>query len=206
MQTRIRRAGGDALLSRKRKLPLVTVLVCLVVSCSPKGRSGMDSSPGPTSSPADSPVVQLSPDTLSTAMPSPSPARKLFKTGEAVPAGYLGYKVYSSWFSDHLSGEKPSPANYLYVDLSIVNTDSKDRTIVPLKLIDEKGREYSPSPKAWKSEKSVGQFGSLGPGTSKRGVVIFEVPKDYRYTLVIQGFNATEMIKIELTPASAPAH
>ena len=164
----------------------------------------MDSSSNPT--PANSPVIQLSPDT-STAVTRPSPARKIFKTGEAVPAGYLGYKVYSSWFSDRLSDHeaKPSPpANYLYIDLSIVNTDNKDRAIGPVKLIDDKGREYSPSPKAWKTEKSVGQIGSLGPGTSKRGVVIFEVPKDRGYMLEIQGFTATEIIKIELTPASAP--
>jgi hypothetical protein len=187
-------------------LPLLTVLV-FAVSCSPKRQAGLNASPSPSSSPANSPVVQLSPDTSSTTMPSPSPARKIFKTGEAVPAGYLGYKVYGSWFSDHLSDQeaKMSPAaNYLYVDLSIVNTDKKDRAIGPFKLIDDKGKEYSPSEKARRMEKSVGQIQTLGPSASKRGYLIFEGPKERRYMLEIQGFTASEIIKIELTPASAP--
>lgn len=201
---------GDTRLERncgKRSLAAFLLLTASIgSSCSPKGQEALTSSPSPTNSPGPAPVVQLSPDRSATAVPSPLPNRKLFKTGEAVPAGYLGYKVFRSWFTDHLSGEstaKQSPAvNYLFVDLSIVNTDKKERSPAALKLVDEKGREYPLSAKASTVDQNVGQIARLGPSVSKRVSAIFEVPKGHEYRLKLQGFSAEEELLIQLSPAA----
>jgi hypothetical protein len=144
----------------------------------------------------------------SEATPAPSPDRKIFRTGEAVPAGYLGYKVYGSWFTDHLStqsGAGKSPTSYLYVDLSVVNTDKKERPVDLLKLIDENGKEYVLSEKASAVEQSLGRIGKLAPSMSKRAFAIFEVPSGHQYQLKIPGFSAADEVTIELTPTTAPA-
>ena len=196
---RIERRQGNELLAG-----CLMLAASLSLSCGHNGQGALNPSPSAGSSPTGSPVVQLSPDTPGTAAPVASPARKVFKTGEAVPAGYLGYKVYGSWFSDHLTGQdsaKHSSAdNYLYVDLSVVNTDKKERSVGLLKLMDEKGKEYSLSEKASTAEQSVGQIGKLGPSMSKRAFAIFEVPRGHEYRLKLQGFSAGDEVTIELAP------
>lgn len=178
--------------SKRRKRLLAAFLILttsILLSCSRKGQDAL--TPAVTSPGA-----------------APPAARKLFKTGEAVPAGYLGYKVYGSWFTDHLStqgGAGKSPASYLYVDLGVVNTDKKERPVGPLKLIDEAGRESDLSEKAATAEQSLGQIGKLAPSMSKRAFAIFEVPSGHQYQLKIQGFSAADEVTIELTPTTAPA-
>jgi hypothetical protein len=176
-------------------------------SCGRKEGVASNSTPVASGPQAASPV-STSATSPAPALPASSP-KQIFKTGEVVPAGYIGYKVYSSWFSDHLSAntsEKQSTAgSYLYIDLSIVNTDKKERAVGPFKLIDEKGKEYSPSEKASTAEQSVGQIGKLSPSVSKRAFVIFEAPKGPEYKLKIQGFSVGDQVMIELSPkAGAP--
>lgn len=162
-----------------------------------------------TEIPGGSPAVQVSPATSSAGDATAAPERKLFKTGEVVPAGYLGYKVYRSWFNDHLSNQdrnKSSVRSYLFVDLSVVNTDKKERAASPLTLIDEEGKESSVSEKAAGLEQSVMQIGKLAPGVSKRALAIFEVSNGHQYKLKIRGFTDQDAVLIELLPSStAPA-
>ena len=191
-------------------LARVTALMLLaagLLSCGHKQQVGADPTSAASSPQAASPV-STSPTGPTPAMPASAP-RQVFKTGEVVPAGYIGYKVYSSWFSDHLSAnpsEKQANAGtYFFVDLSVVNTDRKERTIGPFKLIDEKGKEYSLSEKASTAEQSVGRIGKLSPSVSKRAFVIFEAPKGHEYKLRIQGFSVGDQVMIELSPkAGAP--
>jgi hypothetical protein len=178
-----------------------------LLSCGHKQQVAADPTPAASSPQAASPV-STSPTGPTPAMPASAP-RQVFKTGEVVPAGYIGYKVYNSWFSDHLSAnpsEKQSTAGtYLYVDLSVVNTDKKERAIGPFRLIDEKGKEYGLSEKASTAEQSVGLIGKLSPSVSKRAFAIFEAPKGHEYKLKIQGFSVGDQVTIELSPkASAP--
>ena len=197
-RVRVERKLGNELLAG-----CLILAALLSLSCSRNSHGALNSSPSVGSSPTGSPVVQPAPDTPGTA-PVASPARKVFKTGEAVPAGYLGYKVYGSWFSDHLpdqdSAKHSSAGDYLYVDLSVVNTDKKERPVGVLKLMDEKGKEYSLSEKASTAEQSVGQIGKLGPSMSKRAFAIFEVPRGHQYRLKLQGFSAGDEVTIELAP------
>ena len=165
----------------------LVVLLCLgLSSCGEKG--GNTSSSGASS-----------PQTVSAdAGAPPEPARTEFKTGDAVPAGYLGYKVFASWFSAEGAGGD------LYVDLAIVNTDKKERTIAILKLIDETGKEYALSKKSPAQGESVLMIGKISPNMSKRAMALFEVPKGHVYKLRIQGFTATDQVQIALEPAAAP--
>jgi hypothetical protein len=132
------------------KLTRVSALMLLaseLFSCAHKEEGASSSTPVASSPQAASPV-SISTNSSAPALPASAP-KQIFKTGEAVPAGFIGYKVYTSWFSDHLSAntsDKQSTAGtYLYIDLSVVNTDKKERAVGPFKLIDEKGREYSSS-------------------------------------------------------------
>ena len=192
----------------------VAALVLLasgLFSCAHKQGIAADSTPA-GSSPQAAATVSTSPPApatadTATAKPASSP-RKIFKTGEAVPAGYLGYKVHGSWFTSDLSTDdktkQSSAGNYLYVDLNVANTDRKERPLGSLKLIDEKGKEYPLSAKASMVEQSVTRIAKLEPSVSKRVFAIFEAPRGHDYKLKLQGFSAGEELLIELAPAAAP--
>jgi len=166
-----------------------------LISCSAKPSSS-NSAPG-GNTPSASPLAQNSPE----------PQRKVFESGEAVPAGYLGYKVFGSWFSGQVpqkDGKQSGSGNYLYVDLAIVNTDKRERAVAPMKLIDETGKEYALSEKSASLERSVTKLGKVDPNQSKRAIALFEVPKGHQYKLKIQGFNVADEVQIKLSPADAP--
>ena len=161
------------------------------LSCSAKPGASSNSNSVPNT-PASSPVAQGAP------AETESNQRKVFNTGEAVPAGYLGYKVFASWFSDRGAGR------YLYVDLAVVNTDKKERAVAPLKLIDETGREYGLSEKSPAKGEGVLKIGKVSPNVSKRAIALFEVPRGHEYKLKIQGFSATDEVQIALKPGATP--
>jgi hypothetical protein len=173
------------------RVGLLVFLTSGLIACGPKSGGNSNSSQG-----SGSPL----------AAPEAAPARTEFKTGEAVPAGYLGYKVFGSWFSDQVETDaRKAPAgNYLFVDLSVVNTDKKERAVAPLSLVDEAGKEYPLSDKAANIERSVGALGKIEPTVSKRAFAVFEVPQGHQYKLKIQGFSATESVTISLTPMTTP--
>jgi len=129
-----------------------------------------------------------------------APAKKIFETSEAVPAGYLGYKVFGSYFKDEPGGKGTT----LYIDLAIVNTDKKERPAGPMKLVDESGKEYSLSDT--QPDKGVGltKVGMVGSTQSKRAVAVFEAPRNHEYQLKIQGFSPADEVKIKLKPESNP--
>lgn len=159
-------------------------------SCSAKPGAPSNSNSAPNTA-AASPVA---PDAIA----ETSSQRKVFNTGDAVPAGYLGYKVFASWFSDR------GAVSSLNVDLAIVNTDKKERAVAPLKLIDETGKEYALSEKSPAKGESLLKIGKVSPNVSKRVVALFDVPKGHEYKLKIQGFSATDEVQIVLKPAAAP--
>ena len=153
---------------------------------------------------ANSPVASPA---AADAPPQVVPAKKVFETGEAVPAGYLGYKVVGSWFQDQPAGkDDKQAATYLYIDMAIVNTDKKERPVGALKVIDETGKEYALSDKAPAKGLGVAQAGIVGSAQSKRVTAAFEAPKGHQYKLKLQGFSATDEVQINLKPgATAPA-
>ena len=126
----------------------------------------------------------------------------IFKQGELVEVGYTSYKVTESWWATRLKtyNEKPD-AMFLMVGLSVCNKDTKARTIPPLYLIDQLGREYEASSKGWAMKGTIGSLDSLNPNVEKVGGVIFDVPKDNNYKLKVSGgYWSDENAFIELLP------
>src|SRR5881394_3328718 len=77
---------------------LLLLFVLGLASCAGKNGAASNSASSVNSPPAaqDSPVQSVAP-------------KKIFETGEAVPAGYLGYKVLGSWFKDQSTGKNAKP-------------------------------------------------------------------------------------------------
>ena len=169
-----------------------------------------------TSAPARNAAQAVSSPTAASTAPAPAAtdsrltsgelARKVFKTGQAVPVGYLGYKVQKSWFADKLAENKTAKArtgeSYLLVEMAIVNTDRKPRRVPALKVVDENQKEFGTSDTAKSVEGSVGAIDQLEPGMSKRVLAIFEVPANRQYRLKIPGFSSSDEAIIELLPVS----
>ena len=128
-------------------------------------------------------------NTPSTSVKSAAP--KVYKMKETASVGYTSYSVWEAWWQDRLStnqflDEKPN-ASYLFVDLTVRNDDKKARTVPPFKLVDENGAEYDASSKAWAVENAIGMIENLNPSVSKKGVIVFDVPKNHKYKLRISG-------------------
>ena len=200
---RRRQITDDLTRTIRRAVPgvLLVLLTVALISCAHKD-DGSDQSAAISPSPASEPTV------LATTAIEPvqgATPKRTFRTGEAVPAGYFGYRISSSWFSEQIPGaasSKRSPGNYLNLDLTIVNTDAKERAPGALKLIDENGQQYRVIEMASKAEQSFGENEKLGSGVSKRAIAIFEAPKGHQYKLKIPGFSAAEEVEIELSPKS----
>ncbi len=113
------------------------------------------------------------------------------KIGDTAHVGYTSYAVWKVFYRDKLSNNQylnqPPDATYLFVDLTVRNNDKAARTIAPFKLIDENGAEYETSSKAWSVEGGIGMLDSLNPGVSKRGYIVFDVPRGKHYKLEISG-------------------
>ena len=85
--------------------------------------------------------------------------------------------------------------------LAVRNRDDKPRSIPPFELIDEDGREYETSSKAWKVEGCITALDSLNPGVRKDGVIVFDVPRTREYDLKVSGgYWSPEDALIELNP------
>jgi Domain of unknown function (DUF4352) len=143
--------------------------------------------------------------TAATAQPRTEGKKRIYTTGEPFRVGYTAYKVNDSWYTKRLSGNQflnqPPDATYLFVDVSVLNTDKKQRMIPPFKLLDENNAEYGTSDKAWMAEGSIGLLQNLNPGVGKRAYVIFDVPTRHTYRLRVSGgyWSADEAL-VELAP------
>jgi hypothetical protein len=165
------------------KLALILSVAFVVTSCGNK----------PAQPNANTAVAAASPGSSQ----PPEPAKKVFESGEAVPAGYLGYKIIGSSFKDQPSG------TLLYVDMAIVNTDKKERPVTLMKLVDETGKEFSLSDKGGVAS-AIGKIGMVPASQSKRATAVFEAPRGHQYKLKIQGFSATDEVEIKLKFAAKP--
>jgi Domain of unknown function (DUF4352) len=119
-----------------------------------------------------------------------------------VPVGFLGYKVYRSWFADKPPpGSRGAGARFLYVDLGVVNTDRKPRGPAVIKVLSEKGQEYL-SKIPWSDARSGAAIPSLAPSASARGHLVFEIQTGTRFQLEVIETSPADSVRIELAPAS----
>jgi len=123
--------------------------------------------------------------------------------GENVDVGYTRYSVRRAWYSDNLSSneflnEKPN-GSFLFIELSVRNNDNEARTIPPFELVDRTGARYETSSNAWRVDGSIGLLESLNPGVSKRGFIVFDVPKGRKYMLDVSGgYWSSESARIRI--------
>jgi len=119
-----------------------------------------------------------------------SSKQKTYKMSETVNVGYTSYRVWNAWWDNKSSdnqfiNQKPS-ANYLFIDLTIRNDDREARNIPPIKLIDIDGREYETAVLIG-VENAMGVLDSLNPTVEKRGIIVFDVPRNREYKLLVSG-------------------
>jgi TonB family protein len=117
-------------------------------------------------------------------------SRTTGRTG-ATRVGHFTYAVKRARWSKTLSTNeflnRAPNASFLIIDLEVRNTDREPRTIPGMKLIDENGSEYSPDSGAWMLPDSLGLITELNPEVTKKGAVIFDVPRSHRYRLQVSG-------------------
>jgi hypothetical protein len=127
--------------------------------------------------------------------------------GEQFLVGYTGYGVWRSWWSPRLTAntflDQPPNAKYLFVLLSVFNNDNKARDVPPFKLVDENGAEYDADARGYMLPGSIGLIETLNPSVTKVGFVVFDVPPERHYRLVLSGgFWSKENAFVKLDPAS----
>ncbi len=183
-------------------VPVVFLIIGAIVR--PHVPSGTENTPPRTESSA-TPL-----DEVTTQVPAQSESKVTeYKTGETVKIGYTTYLVKRSFWSKRLSNnqyldQRPN-AMYLFVDLTVRNDDTKARTIPPFKLLDDAGREYDSDSRALMRDDCIGLLTDLNPDVSKRGFVVFDVPKDRTYRLQVDGgYWSAESALVELVPDEAP--
>jgi hypothetical protein len=113
------------------------------------------------------------------------------KMGETLHVGYTAYCAWSAKWSDHISDnqflDKRANANWLVINMTVRNDDKQARTVPPITLVDEQGREYEASAEAMMTDDAIGVLQDLNPDVSKQGNVVFDVPKGRTYRLKLSG-------------------
>ena len=138
----------------------------------------------------------------------PEPEIYIYNENEFFESGYLKYIVTKSWWSNRLHrnqyiNQRPN-AVYLFVEVAVQNIDSQPRVIPPFRLVDENDAVYSTSSNSWVVENSIGIMETLNPNVSKRGIVVFDVPKDKKYALqLLGGYWSGEAVFVLLSPKSS---
>lgn len=115
---------------------------------------------------------------------------KEYFLGDYIYAGDFKWKVtqiqkaeyIGEYFGDTLIGQT-ADGIYLIIDVEVENIGNSANYLMDtfLKLIDNRGREFSPNSVAAIYLKPAGSslmFNSINPGIIKKGKIVFDVPKD----------------------------
>ena len=111
---------------------------------------------------------------------------------ETVHVGYMSYEVREYWrqtSATSITDERfaSSDGPYVFVRVAVRNNDKKARQIVPFKLVDSNGAEYSESSEAWMVDGAFGILESLNPSVAKEGIVVFVAPYGRGYDFMLSG-------------------
>ena len=133
----------------------------------------------------------------------PKPAKAEPKTLK-ISLGYMSYVIYEAVWLERLpypyNDELPDAA-FLVVELSVTNIDDSSSTIPPFQLVDSRGAEFDTSYKAWRLKRALGTLESLNPGVTKRGTILFDLPRKSDYKLKLSGgilSGKSTMVEIHL--------
>lgn len=121
--------------------------------------------------------------------------------GEDVLIGYWAYRCDGAHWAKSIGynvmTEYPD-AEFLVVNLSILNNDNSASILPPLKLVDAQGREYEESSKSISLGDAFGVLKSVNPGVTSHGSVLFDVPPGDYSLRVSGGFTSGETALIDL--------
>lgn len=118
-------------------------------------------------------------------------ARLNKKCDEQLVIGSVAWQVDGgAWTTDLSPNEflnKKPDAEYLFIRLSVVNLGKSPCQLPAIRLTDEAGRIYEPTPSAALVEGALLPFERLNPSVQKRGWVVFDVPRFRLYRMVLTG-------------------
>jgi hypothetical protein len=127
--------------------------------------------------------------------PSKAEAAALPKIGDTIQTGYWTYKIdgfhWAPFITSYGTAERPD-AQFLILDLSAQNNDRTASTLPPVKLLNDKGQEFSQSSSGALSDGFFSPLKELNPGVGSRGLIAFDVPPGTYKVKLSGGFEAGE--------------
>jgi hypothetical protein len=109
-------------------------------------------------------------------------------------------------FEDVAGAKVHATETFLMADVGIGNEGGVPRTIYNFTLIDEDGMTYLQSLSGKRlGERWVGPMESISPHGDREGIVVFDVPRDHSYRLVIPSLHRDDSgISVQLKPTTRP--
>jgi hypothetical protein len=151
-------------------------------------------------------VLTISPNRSNEEPPKPilPPAPKGYTLGQSVSIGYWSYRCdnaeWTGMLGNGFTAERANAA-FLLLDLTVQNNDKSASILPPFHLVDTEGRTYDESSAGAFAEGFFSPLEKLNPSVSKRGHVVFDVPRDREYRLQVSGgFNSSASELITLFP------
>ena len=111
------------------------------------------------------------------------------KIGESFQVGYTRYKINRFQWKSRIGNAyfgQDANARYLLVYVQVKNEDTEQRMIPEFQLIDEEGSSYEESSDKMFLDKNT-FLENLNPGVQKNAVLLFDVPPNNHYHLLVSG-------------------
>ena len=125
-----------------------------------------------------------------------------------VSLGYMEYEIWDVAWLERIPrsyGDLFPNAMYLVVDLSVTNTDKSSSTVPPFRLIDSRGAEYDTTSDSYYLERDFSVLEKLNPDVTKRGTILFDVPRRADYKLRLSGgILSGKSTLVEIQPRELP--
>lgn len=116
--------------------------------------------------------------------------KTIYNIGEEVNVGYMTYQVNKINWTKRI-GNKYTGTNanstFLLVNISARNNDREERTVPPFLLKDQNEYEYEESDSNWQIGEEAFLIENLNPNVTKSGILVFDVPQENSYKLIVHG-------------------
>lgn len=127
-----------------------------------------------------------------------TPAQK----GEIFKIGKWEYRILDIWWHREAASDNPD-GGFLMFRLRVSHKEKSASPIPKLKLIDEDEIEYEQEGKIFYLEDQTNFWNDLNPKVKKTGIIVFNVPKDQTYKLVLYSdVNKTKSLFVPIKPLS----
>lgn len=129
---------------------------------------------------------------------------KEYQCYEAIDVGYMEYEVrdvkWQNYIGDKYINQKAN-SKYLLINISAKNKDSQSRLVPSFTLVNSNGNTYESSDDSIYLGDKAFILESLNPNVTKNGWLVFDVPEDDNYKLVISGgFFSADEARVVLFP------